>query len=641
MAYAVVAIAFVWPLPLHLSTHLTGDPSGDAGVYVWNQWVFQHELLERGKSPYFTETIFASGAPANLSLHNYTPFQNLVALPLIPVFGVVAAFNIVQLLMRVLTAYATFLLAKRVTGRAPEAWIAGLVFAWSPLMITRGLGHHSLIAAAPLAVFLLLLIRADDVYRETGRVSARLACALGLTATWAAMTDVYYAVYCVIIGALYISGRILTMRRARPALPTLRRTLDVLLILVAVVAMSILVSGGWAFTLLGVDVRMKSLYTPMLVITALAIVRALWAYRISIELNLAGLWSFVRSAAIAGVVGVVLLSPVLYAAGERIIEGRWESPAIFWRSSPPGADLLALVLPNPNHPLAPQGLVDWLTSRPNGYLENVVSLPLVGLAVLLAAWWSGWRAPRLWVGMTAAFGLLALGPFVQIGGINTLVPGPWALLRYVPIVGLARTPTRFAVVLTLGVAVLVAAALAWLGTRYPQQRRRMLVLAVLVLGFELLPSPRPMFSAAIPRIYRHVAAAPADMGILELPFGLRDGASSTGNATARSQFFQTSHGKSLQGGYLSRVSRRRISETRKNEVLDALITLSEGGALAPDRARSLRDLGPDYVRRSRLGFVVVDRLRASEALRVAAVEAFDLRLVESDGPFELYAPAPR
>jgi hypothetical protein len=640
MAYAVVAVVFAWPLPLHLSTHLTGDPAGDAGVYVWNQWVFQHELLDR-KSPFFTETIFASGAPANLSLHNYTTFQNLVALPLIPMVGVVAAFNIVQLLMRVLTAYATFLLARRVTGRAPEGWIAGLVFAWSPLLITRSLGHHSLIAAAPLAAFLLLLIRADNVYRETGRVSARLACALGVTATWAATTDVYYAVYCLIIGALYVGGRILTMRRARPALPTLRRTLDVLLILVAVVAMSILVSGGWAFTLVGIEVHMKSLYTPMLVITVLAIVRAMWAYRVTVELSRADVWSFVRSAAIAGVVGAVLLSPVLYAAGERIVDGRWESPAVFWRSSPPGADLLAFVLPNPNHPLAPDRWVGWLTSRPNGYLENVVSLPLAGLAVLFAAWWTGWRAPRLWVGMTAAFGLLALGPFVQIGGINTLVPGPWALLRYLPVVGLARTPTRFAVVLTLGFAVLVAAALAWLGTRYPHQRRRMLVLAVLVLGVELLPSPRPMFSAAIPHIYRHVAAAPADVRILELPFGLRDGASSTGNATAQSQFFQTSHGKSLQGGYLSRVSRRRITETRKNGVLDALITLSEGGTLGPDRAQLLRDLGPAYARRSRLGYVVIDRLRASEALRAAAVEAFALHHVESDGPFELYAPAPR
>ena len=43
VGYVFVAIAFTWPLPLHMATALTGDPGGDMGVYVWNQWVFQHE----------------------------------------------------------------------------------------------------------------------------------------------------------------------------------------------------------------------------------------------------------------------------------------------------------------------------------------------------------------------------------------------------------------------------------------------------------------------------------------------------------------------------------------------------------------------------------------------------------------------
>jgi len=46
LGYALVAVVFTWPLAAHFGTHLTGSPAGDAGVYVWNQWVFQHELLE-------------------------------------------------------------------------------------------------------------------------------------------------------------------------------------------------------------------------------------------------------------------------------------------------------------------------------------------------------------------------------------------------------------------------------------------------------------------------------------------------------------------------------------------------------------------------------------------------------------------
>lgn len=642
MAYAVVAIAFSWPLPLHLSTHLTGDPAGDTGVYVWNQWVFQHELIDRRSIPYFTDTIFASGPRANLGLHNYTTFQNVLAMPFIRLFGVITAFNIVVLLMRVMTAYATFLLARRVTGRSAEAWVAGLVFAWSPLMITRGLGHYSLIAAAPLAVFFLLLLRADDEHRETGTVSTRLAGALGVTVAWASGTDVYYAVYCLLIGAAYIVGRTLTIERSSSKASHARWALDIMLLCVAGIVVAIIVSGGWSFTFLGTSVRMQTLYTPMLVFTALALIRLAWRYHASlVAITGRDVAQLARYASIAGLAAAVLMSPVLYAVTERIAEGRFEMPAIHWRSSHPGTDMLAFFVPNPNHPLAPQALVDWVTARPNGYLENVASLPLVALAILFIAWRRGWSAPRLWVGMMALFGVLALGPFVQVAGINTQIPGPWAILRYAPIVGLARSPTRLTVITTLALAVLVACALTWLGRAYPRQRLRILVGSVALLAFELLPIPGPLFSAAIPTIYQRVAAAPADVRILELPFGMRDGASSAGNASAQSQFFQTSHGKAMQGGYLSRVSKRRIADTRKNRVLDALMTLSEDQPLEPDRERALRELGPAYVRQAKLGYVVINRGRASDVLRSTAVEALQLRYLESDGPFELYAPAER
>ena len=71
--------------------------------------------------------------------------------------------------------------------------------------------------------------------------------------------------------------------------------------------------------------------------------------------------------------------------------------------------------------------------------------------------------------MIVVFGLLALGPFIHVAGINTYVPGPWALLRYVPLVGLVHTPARFSIVLMLAVAVVVADALGGIG---PQESRR-------------------------------------------------------------------------------------------------------------------------------------------------------------------------
>src|SRR5215208_2956849 len=205
LGYVAVAIAFSWPLPLHLGTALTGGPGGDTGVYVWNQWVFHHELVEKGSFPYFTDTLFGPNQITDLSLHNYTTFADLIAVPLRTVLSLIATFNVVYLLLMVLGAYATFLLAHHVTRDAAVAWIVGLVFGWSPIVVTRGTGHFSLIATAPLAIFFLLLLRAGD------RIRSRDAIALGVTMAWASMTDVYYAIFCLLIGAAFVLSRVMSI----------------------------------------------------------------------------------------------------------------------------------------------------------------------------------------------------------------------------------------------------------------------------------------------------------------------------------------------------------------------------------------------------------------------------------------------
>jgi hypothetical protein len=635
--YVAVATAFSWPLPLHLGTHLTGNPGGDTGVYVWNQWVFRHELLEKGRLPYFTDSIFSLTRDANLSLHNYTTFQDILAVPLIPVLGMVATFNVVYLLMTVLTAYCTFLLARHVTGRTVEAWLAGLVFAWCPLLVTRGMGHFSLVAAAPLAIFLLVLLKAD------GHERFRDAVALGAVMWLAASTDVYYAVYCLLIGAVFLVARILSIHRSPQSGrgTAVRWTLDVLVLCAATLVAALAVTGGGEFSVLGQPVSMRSLYTPMLVLTTLAGIRIAWVFRASLAPDARGDgWRVLRYGAAAGLVATVLLSPVLYAVGVRIATVGMESAKVYWRSSTPGVDLLSLLLPNPNHPLAPSAVTNWFVSRPTGYLENVASIPLLLLATLAAAWWTGWRPSRWWAGLAVLFGALALGPFVNVAGVNTFIPGPWALLRYVPILGLARSPTRFSVVMMLAFAVLFATALDWIGRRHPRWRPLVLTMAAALLVVELLPAPLTLYAATVPRFYEQVASAPDDARILELPTGVRDGTSNVGNFTARTQFYQTSHNKLLIGGYLSRVSRARISEVRDNRVVDALITLSEGGEVTDAVLESLVEQGPAFVRQARIAYVVIDHHRTSERLRTFARRAFRLEPIDEERGLELYRPAP-
>jgi hypothetical protein len=399
-------------------------------------------------------------------------------------------------------------------------------------------------------------------------------------------------------------------------------------------------SGGWQVTVLGRELSMHSLYTPVLVLTMLGVARVAWEWRMRrVNLEPPGVWRLATYVCASAAVAVVLLSPVLYAAAIRISGGHFPDSPLLWRSSPAGVDLLAFVIPNPNHPFAPASVDALVSARDHLFVESLASMSLVALLTLAVAWRLGWRPSRWWAALTVLFALLALGPFVHVAGVNTHVPGPWAIMRYLPLIGLARAPARFAVVAALGLAILFAAALVYLGRRYPKRRPVILAGVAALLVFELMPIPVPLYSASVPEIYRTVAAAPDDIRLLELPWGLRDGTTSVGDFSARSQFFQTVHGKSLIGGYLSRLAWGRLPEVLSHPVLDPLVTLSEGRPLSPQQRDRALPEAATFVRQMNIGYVIVDRSRASDELRAFAKEAFGLRMVAVEGALELYEPA--
>ncbi|MGD9904683.1 MAG: hypothetical protein AB7U83_14565 [Vicinamibacterales bacterium] len=635
LGYVLVAVAFSWPLAAHLGTHFTGDPGGDTGVYVWNQWVFQHGAVVEGRNPLTTQQIFSlTPRPVDLSQHNYTLFLNLLAMPLIGPLGPVLAFNLVYLTVVVLTAWVTFVLARRMTdGAWAESWLAGLAFAWAPLMVARTTGHFSLVAAAPLPAFLWCLHRVERSER------LRDSALAGLVVAWAAFCDAYYAVYCLMIAAVYVVSRLLRLEW-RPAwhLGVGRWMLDLCILLTAGLVAGLALGRGGRLEIFGLPVSMRGLYTPVLLLTLLVLARLVLTLRPHVAQIALPRPRAIAAAVVAGITGAVVLSPALYGASQRLFDGTWVSPPIYWRSSPAGVDLLAFVAPNPSHPL-----VVWLTgsaqeSAPTVFVEYTAAMSLVVLAVTaFGVWRLGVRSPGLMT-LAAGFALLALGPFVHVGGVNTYAPGPWALLRYVPVFGLARTPTRFAIVAALALSLLFALALVALGRRWPHHRRALLGVIGALLLLELCPVPRPLYAATISPIYEIVRADPRPVRLLELPTGVRDGTSSAGNFSARYQFHQTIHGKRLIGGYLSRVSARRLSEMRQWPTLAVLMAMSQGDAVPAADLAEVAARAPGFVGRANLGWVVVHRSQTPPALHEYVVRIFALERVAEDGDAVLYRP---
>jgi hypothetical protein len=632
--YLATALAFNWPLPAQLGSAFTGPVGGDTGVYVWNLWLFRHEIVAHGRFPLFTREILSLSPPVDLSLHNYTLFANLLAFPLIPILGVPVTFNVIYLALVVLTAWGMFALARTVIGRDGEAWLAGLLFGLSPTLVARSTGHFSLVAAAPLPLFLLCLIRLQRHRR------GRDAAAGGAVVAWATMCDAYYGIFCLLIAACFFACRWVRFSPAGRRVPLrVVRALDVLIAFCVLAIAVLLITGGGRWRWGPIAVAMQSLYTPVLLLTLTVIARACLAHprRFEISPDAFPMRLVLKSAAIAGAVGTALLSPVLYALRTRMRDGGEFHGPIFWRNSPPGVDLLSLFTPNPNHVLFGGPWRAWLSTQPSGYIENVASLTLVGLAVVaVAVWRYRFRPPAVWVALTTFFSALALGPFVHVAGINTYIPGPWALLRYVPIVTATRTPARYDVVAMMAFALLFGLAVAHLAARHPERRRALLAGIGCLLAFALAPFPRTLYSARVPEVYRQIAEDPRDVAVLEIPFGVRDGEWSDGDFTAASQFYQTVHQKPLIGGYLSRISDARRRRVRDRPLLDRLMRLSAGLRPQPLSPAERRQHGTRFLRSGRVAYVVVDTRRTPPQLKQLVIDALRLSKISEAEGRELY-----
>ena len=129
------------------------------------------------------------------------------------------------------------------------------------------------------------------------------------------------------------------------------------------------------------------------------------------------------------------------------------STPLLWRSSPPGVDLLAFFCANPESSAGARGVRGWLGARAGGYVEQVASLSWIGALV---------HARRMAIRRVSAGPLLALADrrvcpacrwarSFRSPASTPRFPGPWALLRYAPLVGAARMPGRMSIVVDDGV----------------------------------------------------------------------------------------------------------------------------------------------------------------------------------------------
>ena len=168
-AYLVVAVAWSWPLPLHLSTRFAHDP-GDPLLLTYVIWWNAHAvpLTDRWWNAPFYWPMHGSLALtdhlAGLSPFT-TPIQCLGGSPLL-------AYNLVLIASTWWTGLATHFLVRRLTSSTLAAFVGGIAFAYAPYRVSM-LGHLQLYACWWIPVALLAL----HAYFEDGRAVWIVVCA--------------------------------------------------------------------------------------------------------------------------------------------------------------------------------------------------------------------------------------------------------------------------------------------------------------------------------------------------------------------------------------------------------------------------------------------------------------------------------
>ena len=437
--YAFLALLMSWPVVTVLGSRVPGTATWafDESTFVWNIWYFKHALLDLRTSPLHSGLIWYP-LGIDLILYTYNFFNALIALPLQLAFNLPTASNLSLLFATTMSGFGTYLLACYVLRAACSVTDDPRTSAQPP----RGTYHASRFThyVLHLAAFLAGLIYA---FASNRAIYAALGHYDMVTTQWLP----FYALYL-----------LKTLRE-----PKLKNA----------------VLAGLFFAMAALA---EMIFASFLGLFTAIIVLAVWRpWRLR--------WSAFGRLALAMAVAVLIWSPVLVPIAREFLTGDYALTG--WGESVKlSADAVGLVTPTALNPIARAARLfrdagaaqaDSWTAALRAVEEgkgrfsdiNTVFLGYVTLALAVLGAWVGRKRLRPWIWSALVFGVLALGPLLQINGryrfsLDNMLPEgvtfplPFTLLHFIPFINGNRAPNRNSAILMLTLAVLAGYGAAWL-----------------------------------------------------------------------------------------------------------------------------------------------------------------------------------
>jgi len=598
----LLAIAWTFPLILHLSSSIPGAP-GDNLSFLWNSWWAREFVQRRAGSVFLTDKLFA---PFGIDLvqNTHTVLPALASATVFGTFPLVTAHNLTMLASLTANGVGAYALAFDRLRDRTAAIVAGLLFAGSPYLAIHALGHVNLINAWGIPLFALAFIRALE------RNSWVAALMTGMVAAAIAYTDYYYLVYCAALSVILVASETTTWPfRTRPSRLSggLRTALLFLFAVDVASVVFIAASGGFEIEVGGIKLIARSATN---LLTAGWILIAIYAFArvrpsVHVEVDRIALNRCLKQFGVTWGIALLGMLPIAVHAWSLWKAGDYVSPPASWRSGPGGVDLATLVLGNPLNPVT-GGVTRGLYARFD--VDMMEESAWLGVAPLMLLWSARRflmrdRESRRWIWIAALFFIFSLGPWLHVAGLNTGLVLPQNLLARVPVISNARIPGRAIVVVMLALSLACGAALARLsGSR----RRLVAAITVFVMMIDFLPAPFQLTRTDVPSIYRRFAAASSDTVVCALPLGVRDGLSSLGAFDQYDLLYQTTHRHPILGGFSARIPHDLRQQYIEAPVIRSLLSLSAGRSIDPGDRTLTRAETIDALRRFHIRYVLLN-----------------------------------
>jgi len=194
LGYSLLTVVLTYPGILYWNTRLLCD-GFDCYQNIWNMWWLKTALLDLQTNPYYT-TYLHYPEGVTLVFQTFNPFNGLISIPLQAALSMHLVYNLIVLFSFVASGVGMYYLARHLVGSRPAAFIAGMIYTFSPFHFAHGLGHLQLIAMEWLPVYILFIIKTLD---EGGYRNGALA---GFFLILTSLCSWYYLIYGLLLSAL-------------------------------------------------------------------------------------------------------------------------------------------------------------------------------------------------------------------------------------------------------------------------------------------------------------------------------------------------------------------------------------------------------------------------------------------------------